>query len=179
VKYSLNSRDLAFRAFDPDLAVLKEYLSPSRQGDSQAFEHAVGLLGWLHGFAVARLAGAKMTNGPDVILATPSGNFVVVEATINVSEAAGKPAKLVARAAELRNALATAGITAARVVALFVIASKRSEVVPYIEQGKQLGFAVMAREDIDRAIATASLPPNPEQLFERAYQETNTAKEPI
>ncbi|ANL10269.1 hypothetical protein AMJ96_CH02620 [Rhizobium sp. N113] len=173
-----NDRRSTFESFDPDLAVMKEWLlRPATKGsNARDLEAAVSWLCWALGFTPL-LIGAfpKMQDAADVIVATPKGNYAVIECTVGMLRAENKLANVVRRANELRDRLRNAGSGHLNVLPVIVTVLTETSVQAELDQAKQSGVAVVTRETLEKALDRTLLPLHPDQIYDEAVRAVSQA----
>lgn len=153
-----NARYLAVKTFDKNM----EKLDANLFGDnSKRFEEAVDLLFFILGFSSVRLLG---TDGPDIIVCSPSGQIVIIECTISISGFSEKLGKLVNRKSAMERALAQAG-QATSTRALLITAQRTSDVASKHEELVRFGVRLVAREDLEKLVDRLSAAIDPEQIL--------------
>jgi Holliday junction resolvase len=179
---SQNSRRAAYEAFDSKLGLLKEFLQS--QGKAQHvdrdLEASVAWLLWMLGFNVINLAcvGKKMSDAPDLIAATPSGHFAVVECTTGLLRAENKLPNLVDRTEAVRRRIDASNNRHLKVMPVIVSSKTRDEIRADLEQAERLGVLVLSREDLlHLADVRTLIPPNADVLYAEAEQTIRTSQE--
>jgi hypothetical protein len=168
----LNPRAALVNVVDPNMAILKGYLTPDLNVPSKNraddFESAVTWLLWTLGFAtVAFGTNAKTRDAFDVVAASPAGEFLVVECTTGMLRADGKLSKLIARASNLRESLRDASHGHLRVLAVAVTALREEQVAADLGPAEEAGVLVLTRESLVRALDQIAVFPDADTLFER------------
>jgi hypothetical protein len=168
-----NPRRAVYETFDPKLETLRAAIvnAPARGQDARQLEPAVAWLVWMLGFSVVHLGGTPRTrDAADLIAASPSGNFAVVECTTGLLKAENKLALLHARTEAVRQSLTASNNTHQRVLPVIVTSRTAAEVKPDIEAAERLGILVVTREGIDRIIDRTLILPDGDQVFAEAEQ---------
>ncbi len=165
-----NARRAAFQVFDPQLEVLREFLSKQGRGqNSRDLEVGVAWLLWLLGFSVANLGGtAKTQDFADLVATTPYGHFIVVECTTGLLKTDNKLPLLVERAATLRRSIEKSNNRHLKVLAVIVTSKMREEIRADLDQAEKLGVLVITREDLEKAPERTYKLPDADQLFQEA-----------
>jgi hypothetical protein len=170
---SQNPRNAIHMGFDPQHNILKELLEKHGRGqNAREFETGVAWLAWLLGFCPVQLGGTSKTqqDAADLILATPNGNFVVVECTTGLLKAENKLALLVERSERVRTQLTASNFGHLRILTVIVTSKPRNEVKADLDQAEKLGILVLTRENLKLALNQIVLLPRADQLFEEAEQ---------
>jgi hypothetical protein len=163
----LNPRHAIHQVFDEDMELLKMMLLKPESDKPYAFEGAVSTLCNLLGFSVVNYGRIpKLQKGPDIIAVTPAGNIGVIECTVGLLNENDKLAKLVQRTTLIKGKLTGAGYGHLQILAAIVTPLSRKEVVADLEAASKHNIAVICKEDIEKLLVQASLPPNPENLFQ-------------
>lgn len=176
---SPNPRRAIFETFDGGLAVTSEMLSTEvgkgRPGRSIDFERGVAHLAWLLGFSVVHLgADQRLSDAPDVVALSPSGDVVVIECTMGLLKAENKLANLVARAAQVRKALDAAGNRSSKIYPVIVSARTREELKAELRTAAEHGVIVIDKDDLATALNQRShLWPDPDALIAEAAAATD------
>lgn len=166
-----NPRRAVYEAFDPSLASLKELLSNVKgKGDARQFESVIAWLLWMLGFGVNHLNTPNMSEAVDLIAATPSGNYGVVECTTGLLNANNKLSKLHDRAEAVRRSLTASNYSLLKVLPVIVTTKLKDEIKPDLEQAGRLGIFIITRDDFDSFISRTLILPKPDQLYEEAIR---------
>jgi len=161
------------QAFDSKLEVLHELISKaqSRGANARDLEVAVSWLLWMLGFSATHIGAApKTSDGPDLIAATPLGNFAVIECTTGILKEDNKLPHLVQRAEKVRETLAASGHQHLRVLPILVTTKTRDEVKADLEQAHKLGVLVATREDFSELINRTLVFPDANRLYAQAEE---------
>lgn len=175
-KLSQNVRRVMLEAFDPQSAILTEFLftEPGKGKSIKAgdFEQAVAWLLWYLGFSVAHLGGSpRLSEAPDIIAYTPMGKIAVVECTTGLLKAENKLANLVARTTRAKETLGTSIYRGARPLPVIVTARPRAEILAELEAAERLGVVVVTREGLTEALNIRSqMQPDADRIFAEAEQ---------
>ena len=167
-----NALRMVHGVFDPDLKVLRNYLSEKnhRGQNARDFEAGIGNLLFMLGFSIDPLFGKLMEDGPDLIATTREGHIALVECTTSAAiDKGGKLGKLVSRAAMLRADLENAAHNHLRVLPVIVTCHPRSQIAG-ADDAKGHGVVVLAKEDLDGAIERTMVPQDPDALFAQAWE---------
>lgn len=157
-----NSRLLAVRHFDQDLALTKNAVLEST--DSRKFEKGVASLLFLLGFsAVLPLE----TDAPDLIVTTPSGRLAIVECTTRIADFASKVGKLVHRRGSLSKSLGSS-VQRLTVSAVLVCQLPRDQIAA---QTSALGLhqvILLTGEDLAEAFNRLRFTTDPDRMLDDA-----------
>lgn len=159
------------QAFDRELEVLNELIEKTKmkRADARDLELAVGWLLWMLGFSVTHIGYPKInSDAPDLIAATPQGNFLVIECTTGILKEDNKLAHLVERAEKVRHNLQVSGNGHMRVLPIIITTKTRDEVKADLEQATKLGVLVATKEDFPEAINLTLTFPDANNLYLRA-----------
>jgi len=170
-----NERRAAYEAIDPGLETLRETLAKSRENnsDSRAFEGAITRLFWMLGFGTAHIDGNRET--PDILLAAPSGDFLVIECTTVLLKPDYKFAHLYKRTRDIQRSLSNSGTRHLRVLPVIVTSSSSDDVKPGIQQAGKLGIHVIGRAEIDQMVEQTIISATAEQILESIAAVAETA----
>lgn len=168
-----NPRLAAYKVADPDLSILREYLS--RQGRVQGGQNArdiefgVSWLLWLLGFSVAHLGLTGRTQDfVDVIATTPMGHLLVVECTTGLLKADNKMANLILRKGAVVRSLNDSNNRHLKVIPVMVTSMTSSDVQADLEQAERLGILVVTQEGINSLLERVIWMPDADKYFEEA-----------
>lgn len=157
-----NARFLAISQFDADLRKVKDALFDSPE--SRKFEQAVGVLLHMLGF----LAGAPIeTEAPDLVVATPTGQSMIVECTLKIADFATKVGKLVERRETLSKALAAANLPAS-VLAALVCRLPRDAIAAPAKDLRNFNVLLFSAEDLEAFLFKAKFLSDPDALLREA-----------
>lgn len=163
---SQNPRRAVFESADPELKVLEAFLGDPPPKESRDVEFAVSWLCWMLGFSPAHFgANKKMTDMADVIVATPQGNYLVIECTIGLLNSNSKLAKLVERTEVVRKNLRLSNYDHARVHPMLVTTKTSDEVRAELDNARRLGIIVLTRDDIPALVNRTRSLPDADTLF--------------
>ena len=168
-----NARRSAYELFDRNLDHLREILNrPAGKGArSDDFESAISWLLWILGFSSATLGLTPLLKeAPDIIATTPNGRYAVVECTMGLLKAENKLAKVVARANQVRDQLGKSGYAYLAVLPVMVTSLSKSDIEAELPQAAAHGVYVVTREEIEGALTSSFLLPDPERFFNDALQ---------
>jgi len=170
-----NARAAVLYNVDQTGNLLRGYLLPDpppKGKTADDFESAVAWMLWGLGFAPVSFGmNAKTRDAFDILAASPSGDFLVVECTLGLLRAESKLSKLSAREAVLRKTLSTSGLQHVRVLPVIVTAMTREEVKADLGAAAETGVLVLTREDLEAAFHNERLRfANADQLFDQALQ---------
>ena len=167
-----NPRAAVLALVDQSQQTIRGYLQPDlppRGKSADDFEAAIGWLLWALGFSTASFGtNAKTRDAFDMVAVTPKGDFVVVECTLGLLRADSKLSKLAARAANLREMLATSNMKNLRVVPAIITAMTAEQVKADRAQAEDIGVLVLTKENLDEAFDELLRYPDADRLFERA-----------
>ena len=162
-----NPQRCVFEAFDPGLAVLKDFIdkSGSRGTNARLVESSIAWLFSMLGFRVSHLGNIEQTHDAvDLILATPLNKFALVECTTGLINA-GKVDLLVSRTEVVRSRLRASGTAIPKVIAVMVTTRPREEVKVGAELAEKLGVLILSREDLNAAVDRTIVLPDPEAIY--------------
>lgn len=168
---SQNARRVAFESFDTGCVILSEFLSRSRSKgqDARDLEVGVAWLFWMLGFSPIQMGSTARTQDfSDVILATPQGQFAIIECTTGLLRADSKLSKLVARAAVVRTRLDQSNNQHLKLLPIMISTLTKDELHADLEQAENLGVGVLTREDLDDLIKGTIVSRNADELFTSA-----------
>jgi hypothetical protein len=156
---SLNPRLTDYRYLDPNLNLLKRYLTASK--DARQLE--VGTAALLH------LLGANCLNppgseSPDVIAETPGKRLALVECTTRVDNIREKTSKLVGRRDGLIATESEYG-TSREVMAILLVNQPLTSLVNEQRFLLEHRVVLLTLEDIDTALANLEIPPDLDKLY--------------
>jgi hypothetical protein len=167
-----NPRAAVLAMVDQSQQTIRGYLQPDlplRRTAADDFEAAIGWLLWALGFSTATFGtNAKTRDAFDTVAVTPNGDFVVVECTLGLLRADSKLSKLAARAASLRETLATSNMKNLRVLPVIVTAMTAEQVKADLAQAEEIGILVLTKEILDEVFNELLRYPDADRLFERA-----------
>lgn len=174
----LNPRAAVLNLVDPNMAILQAYLAPDLNTPSKTraddFESAVTWLLWTLGFStIAFGTNSKTRDTFDVVAATPSGDFLVVECTTGMLRAESKLSKLIARVSNMRESLREAGHHHLRVLAVAVTALRDDQVVADVAPAEEAGVLVLTREVLLGALDQMAAFPDADTLYQRGVDGVN------
>lgn len=178
-----STREVVLSSVDPAGKLLRGCLTPElplRNKAADDFESAIVWMAWVLGFApVGFGTHAKTRDAFDVLVASPRGDFVVIECTLGLLRAESKLSKLSAREASLRKMLARSGFQHVRVLPVIVTAMTRDEVRADLSAAAETGVLVLTREDLEAAFDGDRLRfANADQLFEEALKKLAESQQP-
>ncbi|MCF8206726.1 MAG: hypothetical protein K9J82_16715 [Methylotenera sp.] len=157
-----NARYLSVSHFDPDLRMLRQALFDAPE--SRKFEQAVGVLLHMLGFSAAL---PIETDSPDLVVATPAGQAIVVESTTRIADFASKIGKLVERRAFLSKALAAANLPAS-VSAALVCRLGRDEIAASPAELLDRNVLLITASDLESALLRARFVVDPDEFLNEA-----------
>jgi len=167
-----NSQRSVFEAFDPGLENLKEFIDKAgtRGSNARDLESAIAWLLSMLGFRVTHLGNVEQTyNAVDLIVATPSNKFALVECTTGLIKA-DKIDLLFSRAEAVKLKLKESGSHIPKVIAVMISSKTRQEIKIGADAAEKIGVLILAREDIDSAVDRTILLPDPEAIYLEAEQ---------
>lgn len=170
-----NSRAAVLSIIDPSKTLIQSFLFPEKpynKGKPQDdFEMAVSWLFWGLGFASLNFGtNPKTKDAFDTVLATPKGDFAVIECTLELLRTDSKLSKLAARAAKLREVLDASHQKHIRLLPIIISSMTKEQVKGDIDQAKKLGILVVTREDLEWALTEVMRFPNADKLYEEGIQ---------
>lgn len=155
----------ATEAFDDALALLDQHLLNARGDQAERFEWAVGVLLTLLGFRVIRLGkGTPITDGPDLLAMTVTGQVCVVECTLGHPDNKDKVAKVIQRAARVRERLNKSGF-GSPVLQVVATPLSKSELRDASAEALRRGVLVLGRETLADLRQRANFPADPDRIF--------------
>lgn len=167
----LNRRQALYEIFDHNLTVLKSFINGEGREKSKDFEKGVSFLTHLLGFDILPLnVTPLLSDGPDLIISTPSNNIAVVECTIRHLDEDNKLAKLIQRTTLVREKLKTTGLDHLKVQPVIVSLLTRPELQGELVGAGRLGVAVISREDLQVLLNETIIYPKADDLFSRLSQ---------
>jgi hypothetical protein len=165
-----NPRSAILSIVDPSSSLLRGYLFPELPPKGRAaddFEAAISWVLWALGFSPANFGlNNKTRDSFDTILATPNGDFVVVECTLGLLRAESKLSKLAARVAGLKQVLDNSNMTHIRILPVIITAMTLEQVKVDVDPARSSGILVLTREDLEWAQTEIMRLPNANNLFE-------------
>lgn len=163
----LNARYASYAVFDPDLKVLRDFLSAVTKKPGEDFEQGIATLLTMLGFSVSQYGTSpKLQNGPDIIAVTSLNNIAVIECTTKHLSNNDKISKLVLRTNQLKESLEKSGHAHLAIQPVIVTALPRSDVSADLQEAGRHGVAVITKEDIDLSLETqAPFLVNSEDIF--------------
>ena len=167
-----NSQRSVFEVFDPGLKNLKDFVdrAGTKGTNSRELESSISWLFSMLGFRVSHLGNVEQTyNAVDLIVATPSNKFALVECTTGLIKA-DKIDLLVSRTEAVKLKLKESGSHVPKVIAVMISSRTRQEIKIGAEAAEKIGVLILAREDIDSAIDRTVLLPDPEGTYLEAEQ---------
>jgi len=174
-----NPKRAVYNRFDEKLDILSDFLTKSgaKGRNARDLETGVAWLLWMLGFSVAHLGGTGRTqDAADLIATTPTGHFAVIECTTGLLKAENKLSLLIGRAEQVRLGVVASNNKHLRVLPIMVTSKTRAEVSADLEQAERLGVLVITSENLERAIATTLVLPNPEKMYDDSWQTVEAAK---
>jgi hypothetical protein len=174
----LNPRQAVHLAFDSEQKRLKSLLFDSKRSDAREFEDGVALLLAMLGFSVTQHGRSqKLSDAPDVLAVTPSGNVVVVECTVGTPTEGDQIAKILRRSEAIRKSVTAAGWPSIQVLPLVVTNLSEAEMPGEREEATGRGVVVAGREDIEAALQEAQFAVDAERWFKTALDQINSASQ--
>lgn len=170
-KKSFNVRKAAYEPYDTNFEVIKKFLAAQGNSKSEDFETGIALLLYLLGFSVAHMGTTKLlSEGPDMLASTPSGNLLVIECTIGLLNEGNKLAKLTRRTISIKEKLMAAGHSHSTVQPVITTALMRSSIATELEDAGKAGIAVICKEELDSLLSDSTIFPDAEDLLKRCMQ---------
>lgn len=157
-----NSRYVSINQFDADLRMLRQALFENPDG--RKFEQGVSTLLHIIGFSAAM---PLETDSPDIVVATPAGQTVVVECTTRLSDFASKSGRLVERRAALSKSLAGMNLPS-QVTAVLVCRLRREEVAVTERDLRDRKILLVTAEDIESGLRRARFVVDTDELLQQA-----------
>jgi Holliday junction resolvase len=174
-----NPKRSVYNKFDDKLEILTDFLtkSGSKGRDARDLETGVAWLLWMLGFSVAHLGGTGRTqDAADLIATTPNGHFAVIECTTGLLKAENKLPLLVSRVEQVRLGVVASNNRHLRVLPIIVTSKTRADVSADIEQAERLGVLVLTSENLEQAIASTLVLPNPEKMYDDLWEIVEAAR---
>lgn len=175
-----NTRRAVYEAFDAKLERLREALErPNARGqDARQLESAVAWIMWMLGFSVAHLGGIpRLQDAADIVAATPTGNFAVVECTTGLLRAENKLALLHNRTEAVRRSLVHSNETFRRVISILVTSKTRTEVKPELEHAERIGMLIVTRDEFNSLVDRTLALPDADKLYAEAEEAIRSRRE--
>jgi hypothetical protein len=174
-KTAQNPFRVIHEVFDTKLTVLQELIAKAQVrgggGNARDLEMAVEWLLWMLGFSPTHIGGpSRMSEAPDLIVATPQGNILVVECTTGLLKEINKLPHLVERTEQIRKGLLISGNQYLRVLPVLATTKTRDEVRADLEQAHRLGILVVTKEDILKLIDRTIVFPDANKLYTEAEE---------
>jgi hypothetical protein len=169
-----NQNRALFEVCDPELEVLRDFLFEDRKARKHArdFEVGVAHLATLLGFSVMYVgAASRLSEAPDIIATTPTGDTLVIECTIGLLKAENKLAKLSERTLAIKKALEASGHSQVRVIAALVTALDRNAVEAERGAAREAGVLVATKESLLDAVSRTIVATDARQIFEEMWNE--------
>jgi hypothetical protein len=172
-----NTRKAVYEIIDKDLTILRDFMvAGGPKGSARDLEAAVAWILWMLGFAVAHLGSNTRTQeAVDILAATPSGNFALVECTTGVISADKKLANLLSRKALVLERLARASHNTVRVLAVIVTSKGRHEVLQEIKPAQERGVFVITRDELVDLLNRTDMLPDADELYNNAESQLAVA----
>ena len=170
---ALNPLRVVHLAFDDEFEALTDLTKPfgKKEKDAREFETAVSWILWMLGFTTTHIGGtARTADAPDLIAATQSGHFAVIECTSGLLKADNKLPTLLARTEKVRQRLIGSGNPHPRVLPIIVTTMTYEEVKADLEQAAKLGVLVIARDKFVEIVERTLVSPNADQLYAAAEE---------
>lgn len=175
-QHVVNPRKGIFELFDPDLSRLREFVSHPPRGAARELEAGVASLFWMLGFSVAHLDSGKFAqDAVDILVATPAGNFALVECTTGVISTDRKVPNLLRRRALVLEMLAKSNHNAVRVLPILVTSCTKEEVEQEIAPAQERGVLVLTRADLEEMLDQSSMLLDAEEVYKRAEEQVGSA----
>jgi hypothetical protein len=170
---SANVRRVAHGTFDEELSGVMRCISDKKLKETNARIAETGIANLLYmlGFAVNPLAAPHMSDGPDILASTLSGNLLVVECTTGAIDNDGKLSKLLSRKDLLSERLHASGHGHIRCLPVMVTTLKL-ENTTHVQHATEKGVVVIGKEELESWLETTKSVQDADQLFERYWQQT-------
>jgi hypothetical protein len=160
-----------YKAFDDKLEILNDLLFGKAKSDGRYMEDGVAHLLTMFGFTVSQHGRSqKLSDGPDLIAITPSGNTAIIECTTGLPNEGDQVAKILKRAEVIRRALQAADWPGVQLLPVVVTNLSNAEISSVRKDVEQKGIAVLAAEGIREAISQLPYPPKPDDIFNKAVE---------
>jgi hypothetical protein len=163
-----NSRFISVNQFDADLRMVRQALFDTPDG--RKFEQGVATLLHIIGFAAAM---PLETDSPDIVVATPAGQLVVVECTTRLADFASKSGRLVERRAALSKSLAEMNLPS-QVTAALVCRLRREEVSVSEKDLRDRKVLLFTAEDIESGLMRSKFMVDTDALLQQAIAAAGT-----
>jgi hypothetical protein len=175
-----NVRRVAHEALDANFENTRKYLFDEKihKQDARYLESGVANLLFMLGFSVDPLFGKLMTDNPDLLASTPSGNILVVECTTGAIDNDGKLTKLLSRTRLLVEKLRQAGHAHVRCLPVIVTSIPRSSITD-LQSATDAGIVVASFEDLEAALTKTMVPQNADVLFDERWQSVHPIQDSI
>jgi hypothetical protein len=164
--------------FDESLATLDRYLKNARGDQADLFEWAIATLATLLGFRVLWLGkGTPLTDGPDLLALTTTGNVLVAECTVGHPDNKDKVAKVIQRAARVREKLSKSGFPVTKVLPIVATPLPRVELKDAISDAHRRGVLVLDAEALAKLRQQITFPPDSDRRFDEAMSALTSGAE--
>lgn len=166
-----NPLRIAFEVFDSKLVGLRQQLETvARSNDGRDIEPTIGWVLTMLGFQVFYLGGIKlMQDAVDLIAASPSGDFLLVECTTGILKAE-KTSNLMARSALVRSALERGGYGHLRVVPVFATTKSEQHIDSDIKAVEKTGAWAVGREQIEEWLRLSAAMSDADSIVSAAHR---------
>lgn len=168
---SINVRRVIHEAFDEGLSLTMKCFSDRKTKESNArvVETGVANLLYMLGFAVDPFSANHMSDAPDLLASTPTGDVLVVECTTGAIDADGKLSKLLSRTDLVSERLRNAGHNRIRCLPVMVTTLKL-ENETNVQNAAEKEVVVLSIEQLESLAETAKSKPDADRLFEQFRQ---------
>ena len=162
-----NARLAAYSTFDNDRSLLRTMFFGTKK-PGEHLERAATILFTLLGFSVLPVDGMLQSNDfPDLLAFTTNGNAFVIECTIGRIHNKDKSDKLKHRTMQVKDQMKLATLKNYRPQSLILTTMPREEIANQIDDSRLEGIWVFCKEDIEEALQTLVLNPDPDVIFEK------------
>lgn len=164
-----NPRRTLVSLVDPQMTALEGLLTRPEKNQGRDFETGIAWLLQMLGFAPIHVSAmSNMTDEPDILVTTPTGEVLIVECTTGVPDDR-KLTMLISRVARLREGLQRSnGYAAAnaQVIAILITPLPREELAGIRAKAEKHGVLILCRPEIAAAIAGTRFEPNPSSVLQ-------------
>lgn len=165
---SQNPHRVIIETLDPGLEIVATTLNMTRKkAQRNDHEDAVAALLWTLGFSTLNIGRFKaLSDGPDVIAISTTGQVLVVECTTGGLKTDSKLQNLLDRTQNVKAALQQADFGHLEVMPVLATSRSREEVEADVDEFERRGVAVFTNEDIQPALARTITFPDSTRRFE-------------
>lgn len=167
-RISQNPHRVIIETIDPGMEIVATTLNMTRKkAQRNDHEDAVAALLWTLGFSTLNIGRFKaLSDGPDVIAISTSGQVLVVECTTGGLKADNKLQNLLDRSHAVNGALQQANFGHLEVIPVLATSRSREEVEADVVEYERRGVAVFTSEDIQPALSKTITFPDSTRRFE-------------